>query len=362
MYVPCRATWLALFALSIAASSALAQVPRTFVASYGNDANSCSLAMPCRGFAAALAKTEVKGEVIVLDSAGYGPAAITQSVSIIAPAGVYAGITVSSGVGVAINGSYIRVVLRNLAINGLGGAVGVQLQQPAEVHVYECEISNLVTGIEVAAAGAASNLYVRSTLVRGALNAIHIDGNSTFEIDDSRLLENGDGIRVDSGGSGSIRHTTIAASTGTGVYLNSTAAGTGVALTIEDTLIADIAFDGVSASVDPSAGSVRVDIARSTLTRNFYGVSAFAGSPPSRAAVSVNDSTISQNRADGLFADGAAATIVSNANTFSLNVGHALNASGGSTIFTARGMDGLPNNAGEQASPTNGTVTPLSAF
>ncbi len=71
---------------------------RTFVASSGADTNSCAITQPCRSFASAIALTAAGGEVIVLDSAGYGPVTITQSVSIIAPPGVYAGISVLAGV------------------------------------------------------------------------------------------------------------------------------------------------------------------------------------------------------------------------------------------------------------------------
>ncbi len=71
---------------------------RTFVASSGADTNSCAITQPCRSFASAIALTAAGGEVIVLDSAGYGPVTITQSVSIIAPPGVYAGITAFAGI------------------------------------------------------------------------------------------------------------------------------------------------------------------------------------------------------------------------------------------------------------------------
>ena len=60
----------------------------------GNDINPCSLTQPCRGFTAAIAQVIAGGEVIALDSAAYGPVTITQSVSIIGPAGVYVGISV----------------------------------------------------------------------------------------------------------------------------------------------------------------------------------------------------------------------------------------------------------------------------
>jgi hypothetical protein len=73
-----------------------ATTQRTFVASTGNDANACSIAAPCGGFARAITQTSAGGEVIVLDSAGYGVVTITQSVSIIASTEVYAGISVFS--------------------------------------------------------------------------------------------------------------------------------------------------------------------------------------------------------------------------------------------------------------------------
>ena len=81
-------TAVAIFALSVPAVAAL---QRTFVASTGSDSNPCSLPLPCRGFAIAVAAVAPAGEVIVLDSGGYGPVVITQSVSIIAPAGVVCG-------------------------------------------------------------------------------------------------------------------------------------------------------------------------------------------------------------------------------------------------------------------------------
>jgi hypothetical protein len=88
--------------VAFAASSASA-IPRTFVASSGKDTHACTRAQPCRGFAAALALTDAGGEIVVLDSAGYGPVTIDKSVSIVAPPGVYAGISVLSGDGITIN-------------------------------------------------------------------------------------------------------------------------------------------------------------------------------------------------------------------------------------------------------------------
>src|SRR5262245_30854106 len=119
---------IAVAALALASTAAHGAAQRTFVASSGVDTNPCSINLPCRSFAMAIGPTLAGGEVIVQDSAGYGTVTITQSVSIIAPAGIYAGISVFSGqTGVTVNGSGIIVVLRGLSINGVGGNIGVYL-------------------------------------------------------------------------------------------------------------------------------------------------------------------------------------------------------------------------------------------
>src|SRR5262249_9418522 len=101
---------------------------RTFVSSAGSDAAACSITAPCRGLTAAVGATSSKGEVVVLDSAGYGGATVTQAVSIVAPPGVYAGVSVFSGTGITIMaGATDKVVLRGLAVNGQGGFIGVQV-------------------------------------------------------------------------------------------------------------------------------------------------------------------------------------------------------------------------------------------
>jgi hypothetical protein len=97
--------------------------------------------------AAAIVQTIDGGEVVVLDSAGYGPVFITQSVSLIAPAGVYAGISVPFPErGVAINGANINVVLHGLTINSTGGLFGVVMYAGAKLTVDGCVISNFTDG------------------------------------------------------------------------------------------------------------------------------------------------------------------------------------------------------------------------
>ena len=80
---------LAATAFMLAATAAHASAQRTFVSpsgADGNTVNNCSLQAPCRSFGAAITITNTGGEIIVLDSAGYGPVAVTKSVSIRMPA------------------------------------------------------------------------------------------------------------------------------------------------------------------------------------------------------------------------------------------------------------------------------------
>jgi len=124
------------------APAAAAPIQRTFVASYGQDSNPCSRTAPCRTFAVALANTNPDGEVIVLDSAGYGAFTIGQGVTIVAPPGVYGGISVFSGSGITVNTTH-NVTLRGLTLNGQGGTTGITLTQVGVLAVEDMTFRGL---------------------------------------------------------------------------------------------------------------------------------------------------------------------------------------------------------------------------
>ena len=148
---------LAGFVATLAAVPAFGTAQRTFVSSAGDDLNVCSLVAPCRSFGRALTQTNDSGEIIVIDSAGYGVVTIGKSVSIVAPAGVYAGISVFPGTdGVVIAGAGIEVALRGLTINGQGGNRGIFYTFGARLRVSSCVISKM------SGAGIASISAVRS--------------------------------------------------------------------------------------------------------------------------------------------------------------------------------------------------------
>src|SRR5438128_7582627 len=116
------ATFCGFAALVLSASSAWA-LPRTFVSSYGKDTNPCTVEKPCRTFAAAIAATDINGQVIAVDSAGYGPVTLTSDgISIIGAPGIHAAITtIGNTDAVTLNGpTNGTIVLRNLYITSDG--------------------------------------------------------------------------------------------------------------------------------------------------------------------------------------------------------------------------------------------------
>jgi len=365
--LPSRAVRLSLVLLlgALIAPPAFGLAQRTFVASFGNDANPCSLALPCRGFNAAIAQVVSGGEVIVLDSAGYGPMAITQSVSIIAPAGVYAGISVitpTNTVGVSINGAGIKVVLQNIAINALGGTYGIQVVQAAEVDVNACTISNFV-GAGIFSAAANAKLNVRDSLVRDNNGpGVWLAASTRTVLERVRVVRNASfGITADSAADVSVKRSVVAANGATGIVV-SVSAGITSSATVEDSLIADNGGNGLTVTSNGAGGVAETSATRSVITRNAdYGVFVIAALGGSSIA-NLSDNLISQQTLDGVWASGAGAVATANNNTFSGNGTSALHALSGGTIHSINGADGLPNNSGEQTTPTIGSVVPTSAF
>lgn len=195
---------------------AFAAPQRTFVASNGLDTNPCSLTAPCRGFEAAVAQVSVGGEVIVLDSAGYGPVTIVQSVSIIAPQGIYAGITVFSGDGVTINGSGINVLLRGLTLTGQGGVNGITITNAATVRIEGGAIANFSgTGIY----HTAGTLSVEGTTIRNNAGiGVWSIGTVQATLNRTQMEENLDGVRAQNGAQVAVQESVMTHNANVGAF------------------------------------------------------------------------------------------------------------------------------------------------
>lgn len=179
-------------------SAAAEGAQRTFVsAGSGTDSNPCTRVLPCRGFAAAMLQTDPNGEVVVLDSGGYGVVSISQSVALIAPPGVHAAITAFSGDAIEITaGTADVVILRGLYLNGLGGDNGIDFASGQALHVENCVLSGFINygllahadNAEVYVAGTVSRRngfgfrFFASTAIRAYLDSIRAEANVNYGV------------------------------------------------------------------------------------------------------------------------------------------------------------------------------------
>lgn len=287
-----RARWIAAAAGLLFTPAAFALNNRSAVASTGLDTNPCTVASPCRSFGTALANTIDGGEVIALDSAGYGPFSVSQSTTVSGAPGVHAAITVpAGGTGVSVSGS-AYVLLRNLVIQGGGTANYGIFNNGIEVRATNCELRGFNA------------------------SAIHSIGGAVL-IDNSLLLDNYFGFFA-VGGRAIILRTVIENSGGAGVKLE---ALSNTDVTIADSVITNGTSDGVFADADlglgPFVHSVTIENCR--ITHNLVGVRAVT-SGNNIARVYLSQTLVSYNTT-GATSSGISTIYSFGNNRFNENVG-----------------------------------------
>lgn len=248
-------------ALPTAACPAWAQNNRSFVSSQGSDNNPCTLAAPCRTLAQAVSQTNAKGEVAVLNTAGYGPVTITQAINIVNEDGVEAGVTATSGDGVTITAEPGDVVtLRGLTITGGGtGGNGINFASGAGLQIENCNISGFTQSGIIVQPNAAAKFTITDTV---AFN------NGTAGIS----------ISVPSGTLDSItgmlaRDTLINNGTNNGGGLQiSNPNNTGLQITLTNSIVSNNTGSGVLGS-----GSFSLDILQSKISGQSTGLSLSSG-------------------------------------------------------------------------------------
>ena len=202
---------------------AFAQPQRTFVSTTGNDANDCTRPTPCRNFAAAVSAVASSGEVVALDSGGFGVFNVSKDVSVISPTGVYAAVTALSGPGITVSGVDIRVTLRGLYINGLGGSNGIEFSSGHNLHVENLVVSGFPSGAAFAASADGARFTLRDSEFRQVLtglNMLAVPGALEGSIDHSRfdaLAPGGTGVVVRQNGKITMRDSVIFGAPSSGV-------------------------------------------------------------------------------------------------------------------------------------------------
>jgi nitrous oxidase accessory protein NosD len=245
-----KALTCAVFIMALS-SFAQAQAIRTWVSGLGNDANPCSLTAPCKTYAGAISKTAVHGEISTLDPGGYGAVTVTKSVTIEGTQGAgYGSMLFSQTSGVTINFDNFTAVgesqksvrLRNLNLNGSGGAdptkfglrgvriTGGTLATGTEVFIEDCVIDGATVnpgrGIEDTRAGG-GHLFITNTTIRNmsgaGITASPSTGNNApkVTIAGSRIHNCAFGVAFSNGIKASIYDTVITGNT-TAVFTDAT--------------------------------------------------------------------------------------------------------------------------------------------
>jgi hypothetical protein len=281
------------------ASPAAAQATRTWVSGVGDDVNPCSRTAPCKTFAGAISKTAAGGEINCLDPGGYGAVTITKSMTISCPyteGGALAGgngITINDGA-TATPGTAV-VYLRGLDIFGVNPPLnGVRFIAGAALVIEDSVIRRFN----------AANSFGVSFQPSGA--ATMIISNTT--ISDNGNGATGGGILIQpTGAAGSgrvtLRNVRVQTNGGTAILLNTTGATSpsGTFLTVDDTLVARNAA-GIRALVPLGASATGTMIVNSTISNNFAAGLAADGAG---ATVRVGDSVITGNGTGVTIANGA---------------------------------------------------------
>jgi len=291
-----RCNLLVLFGLSVMIpAGAQAQSVRTWVSANGVDNSQCSRSSPCRTFSAAISAVNADGEVVVLDSAGYGPVTIDKGVTILAPAGVHAAIAPTAGNAITINSGITgAVILRGLYLNGQGATNGIRHLGNNDLFVDGCVVNGFnADGIVFEIGTTPQFSIVASTMRSNGDCGIEWFGSSPGRgvVEHSRLENNGfSGLCVESSGNITVRDTTAALNGASGIYLVTNAAG----VDITDSAAVNNGDFGFYAQSNGTSG-VNMHLERCLSSRNNTGIRSEASS--GTATIRVSNCLITNNGA-----------------------------------------------------------------
>jgi len=254
-----KAPTLAGFFVAVGLVFSAVAAPRIFVSVEGNDANPGTVEEPKRTFTVALDATDPGGELVVKDTGSFGNLRVNKTVSIIAPAGVYAGIRAATGI--IVDAPTATVVLRGLTLQGEGnGGNGISITNAAAVHVENCVIHGFNEGISQTTV---ARLFVKDSQLRAnAFAAIHMRGGRA-SFDRVRLEGGGHGLITEFAGA-TLANSVITGNGGTGVLVLD-----GSVVTMEACQVTDSQQDGINVTGINEPALLR--LSNSTVTDNIFG-------------------------------------------------------------------------------------------
>ena len=290
-------------------ASAVQAQQRVFVsASHGDDANLCTVNAPCRSFARALTQVFTAGEILALDSGGFGPLTITRAVSVVAPRGVEASITQSamSQNAINVNAPGAVVVLRGLSVFGLGGTDGIFANAVSALIVDSCTFAGFTTaGIEFTLSNPGTLSVDDSSFYQNGSEGIVTTGSASdtalFLIQHSRMENNGGrGLVILDGSRGTIFDSSLSHNTAGGIYAGTLAPGQTALLHVDHCVLSGNAV-GIQAVTTGGTGLETVKVAASVIVHN-TNTGVLSGDANAHLW-SRSDNTLQDNATDGTFTD-----------------------------------------------------------
>jgi hypothetical protein len=283
--------------LQISASPVRAQ---QWVSPTGSDANACTTTAPCATFQRAI--NVGASQINCLGSGSYGPVTITTSLTIDCGAGNVGNVIVSGGsnFAITITGSGITVILRHLALNGLGtaaaGIVATIGFTGRTLIVEDCMVHGFAgSGIAFAPSNARGLLQVSNSQIFQNATGIAVApiNNNIASTTLSRVelvanSQNGLSLTGDGVVAGTMRDSIVGENAGNGIVANTSQ----VFFTVEQSSIIANLANGINVT---SSGS-NLTVTASTIGANGTGVKATAGS-----IVSFGNNSLNGNGSDGAF-------------------------------------------------------------
>ena len=212
-------------------SEAQTLLSKIFIASTGSDSNDGAPSTPKRTLQAAHNAVAIGGEIVILNTAGYGALSISKDVSVTAPPGINGFITVSSGTAVIIQAN-LKVALRGLTIQGTSSQAitGIYSNGVQSAVIDSCRVSGFGNG-NITSGGIVmgTDTYVGNVLIKdtevsgcGGGGIIHgIIGNSNslcaIVVERCNVFANGTGLLAGSRGRATVRDSYFVGNTGTAI-------------------------------------------------------------------------------------------------------------------------------------------------
>jgi hypothetical protein len=208
---------------------------RTWVSGLtGDDTNPCSRTAPCKTFAAAIASTDVNGEINCADAGGFGNLTITKSITIDCT-GTFGSILASGVDSIVINlnatpDPLASVVLRGLSLNGAGsgarsGLRGVSILSAAAVTLEDMVIMNHTQQGVADFRTVPGTLFIRNSVIRNnagvGIVVAATGGTNTASIENVHSINNLYGLATGSGNQVKITRSVFSGNSTAGIEADS---------------------------------------------------------------------------------------------------------------------------------------------